>query len=194
MSLRSATITAVSSLLRTSPPLRAASLLSVLSFCDLHLFDSHLRAGSRVPNTGLLRAHAILMPDAEQPTTGLPLFLSRSGGEIPVLTSLTLTTLHQWFTCVHLHGAYLPIFFYGLFLAVHLPCLFNRAAQGDLTGLPVSSRRGACPHPMYSFRGTPPRNVPFGTTRFNRISAETRTGQGYCSIPPVRVFCWRSPH
>lgn len=26
--------------------------------------------------------------------------LSRSGGEIPVLTSLTLTTLHQWFTCV----------------------------------------------------------------------------------------------
>ena len=189
--LRSAAITAVSSLLRASPSLRAASLLSALSFCDLCLFDSHLRAGSRVPYTGLLRAHAILMPDVEQPATGLPLFLSRSGGEIPVLTSFTLTTLHQWFTCVHLHGAYLPIFLYGLFLAVHLPCLFNRAAQGDLTGLPVSSRRGACPHPMYSFRGTPPPCIPFGTRRFNRISAETRTGQGYCSIRPVRVFCWK---
>ncbi len=149
--LRSAVITTVSSLLRASPPLHSASLLSVLSFCDLHLFDSHLRAGSRVPYTGLLRAHAILMPDAEQPASGLPLSLSRSGAEIPVLTSLTLTTLHQWFTCVHLHGAYLPIFLYGLFPAVHLPCLFNRAAQGDLTGLPVSSRRGACPHPVYSF-------------------------------------------
>ena len=121
MSLRSATITAVSSLLRTSPPLRAASLLSALSFCDLRLFDSHLRAGSRVPYTGLLRAHAILMPDAEQPTTGLPLFLSRSGGEIPVLTSLTLTTLHQWFTCVHLHRTYLSIFFMDFSLPFTYP-------------------------------------------------------------------------
>ena len=188
--LRSAVITTVSSLLLTSPPLGTASLLSVSSFCDLRFFDSHLCAGSRVPYTGLLHAHAILMPDAEQPAPGLPLSLSRSGTEIPVLTSLTLTTLHQWFTLVHLHRAYLPIL-YGLFLAVHLPCLFNRAAQGDLTGLPVSSRRGACPHPMYSFRGTPPPCVPFGTRRFNRISAETRIGQGYCNIRPVRVFCWK---
>ena len=174
MSLRSTAITAASPLLRTSPPLRSASLLSALSFCDLCLFNSHLRAGSRVPYIGLLRAHAILMPDVEQPASGSPLPLSRSGGEIPVLTSLTLTTLRQWFTFVHLHGAYLPIL-YGLFLAVHLPCLFNRAAQGDLTGLPVSSRRGAFPHPMYSFRGTPPPCVRFRTRRFNRISAGTRT-------------------
>ena len=34
---------------------------------------------------------------------------------------------------------------------------------------------------------TPP-CVPFGTRPFNRMSAETRTGQGYCSILPVRVF------
>ena len=39
---------------------------------------------------------------------------------------------------------------------------------------------------------TPP-YVPFGIRRFNRISAETRTGQGYCSILPVRVFCLRLP-
>ncbi len=32
--------------------------------------------------------------------------------------------------------------------------------------------------------------VPFGTRRFNRISAQTRTGLGYCSILPVRVFCF----
>ena len=88
VSLRSTAITAVSSLLRAPPPLRAASLLSASSFCDLCLFDYHLRAASRVPYTGLLRAHAILMPDAEQPASGLPLPLSRSGREIPVLTSL----------------------------------------------------------------------------------------------------------
>ena len=39
---------------------------------------------------------------------------------------------------------------------------------------------------------TPP-CVPTGTRRFNRISAETRTGQGYCSIQPVRVFLSRLP-
>ena len=37
---------------------------------------------------------------------------------------------------------------------------------------------------------TPP-YVPFGIRRFNRISAETRTGQGCCSILPVRVFLLR---
>ena len=39
---------------------------------------------------------------------------------------------------------------------------------------------------------TPP-CVRFRTRRFNRISAETRTGQGYYSIRPVRVFLlkWR---
>ena len=174
--LRSAVITTVSSLLRASPPLHSAFLLSVLSFCDLHLFDSHLRAGSRVPHAGLLHAHAALMPDARQPASGLLLPLSQAGSESPVLTSPTLTTLHQRFTLVHLHGTHLPIFFYGLFPAVHLPCLFNRAAQGDLTGLPVNPRRGALPHPTCSFRGTPPPCVPFGTRRFNRISAETRTG------------------
>lgn len=39
---------------------------------------------------------------------------------------------------------------------------------------------------------TPP-CIPFGTRRFNRISARTRTGQGCCSIPPVRVFLSRLP-
>ena len=39
---------------------------------------------------------------------------------------------------------------------------------------------------------TPP-CVPFGTRRFNRISARTRTGQGCCSIPPLRVFLLRLP-
>ena len=38
---------------------------------------------------------------------------------------------------------------------------------------------------------TPP-CVRFRTRRFNRISAETRTGQGCCSILPVRVFLLRS--
>ena len=33
--------------------------------------------------------------------------------------------------------------------------------------------------------------VPFGTSWFDRTSAETRTGQGYCSIRPVRVFLLR---
>ena len=160
-SLHSTAITAASTLLRTSPPLYAASLLSASPFCGLNLFDWHLRTGSRVPHTGLFHAHAALMPDAEQPASGLLLPLSRAGSESPVLTSSTLTTLLQRFTFVHLHGTHLPIFFYGLFPAAHLPCLFNRAAQGDLVGLPVSSRRGALPHPVRSFRGTPEPYVPY---------------------------------
>ena len=36
-------------------------------------------------------------------------------------------------------------------------------------------------------------SLPFGTRRFNRISAQTRTGLGYCSILPVRVFLSRLP-
>ena len=43
---------------------------------------------------------------------------------------------------------------------------------------------------MNSRPPTPP-YVPFGIRRFNRISAKTRTGQGYCSILPVRVFLLR---
>ena len=154
--LRSAVITTVSSLLRASPPLHSASLLSVLSFCDLHLFDSHLRAGSRVPYTGLLRAHAILMPDAEQPASGLPLSLSRSGTEIPVLTSLTLTTLHQWFTCVHLHGAYLPIFIWTF------PCLAESSAHVRICGFCSSARNFAhwrtFQPPQSGFLQIPPRD------------------------------------
>ena len=109
-SLHSTAITAASPLLRTSPPLYAASLLSASPFCGLNLFDWHLRTGSRVPHTGLFHAHAALMPDAEQPASGLLLPLSRAGCESPVLTSSTLTTLLQRFTFVHLHGTHLPIF------------------------------------------------------------------------------------
>lgn len=30
--------------------------------------------------------------------------------------------------------------------------------------------------------------------RFNHKSAETRTGQGFCNVPPVRVFCFGLPN
>ena len=43
----------------------------------------------------------------------------------------------------------------------------------------------SCSHPFFK---SP---IPFGTGWFNRISAETRTGQGYCSIQPVQVFLLR---
>ena len=120
-SLHSTAITAASSLLRTSPPLYAASLLSASPFCGLNLFDWHLRTGSRVPHTGLFHAHAALMPDAEQPASGLLLPLSRAGSESPVLTSSTLTTLLQRFTFVHLHGTHLPIFFMDFSLLLTYP-------------------------------------------------------------------------
>ena len=41
-----------------------------------------------------------------------------------------------------------------------------------------------------SDRPPAPPCVQFGTRRFNRISAETRTGPGCYNIRPVRVFCW----
>ena len=119
--LRSTAITATSSLLQTSPPLCAASLLSASSFFNLCLFDWHLRTGSRVPLTGLFHAHATLMPDARRPASGLLSPLSQAGSESPVLTSPTLTTLLQWFTLVHLHGTHLPILYMDFSLLLTYP-------------------------------------------------------------------------
>ena len=59
------------------------------------------------------------------------------------------------------------------------------AAKAALAADRVGGADNLSPRPL-----TPP-CVPFGTRRFNRISAETRTGQGCCSIQPVRVFLLR---
>lgn len=51
-----------------------------------------------------------------------------------------------------------------------------------------SGRGCIAPQPYHTTVQT---GVPFGTGRCNPISTETRTGQGYCSIRPVRVFLLR---
>ena len=87
MFLHSIPITGTSSLLRTSPPLFATSLLSASPFCGLCLFNLHWRSGSCVPHRGLFCAHAAFMPDAGQSASGLLLSSSQRGGGPLVLTS-----------------------------------------------------------------------------------------------------------
>ena len=108
----------------------------------------HLNAGCRIASH---RFAALLFPE---------LF-----GEPGFDISFALTTLLQRFTFVHLHGAHLPIF-YGLFPTAHLPCLLNRAAQGDLADLPVQSL---------------PRGLP---SSYVQLSQHTRTGTPHDVIIP----------
>src|SRR5258705_11038253 len=60
--LRSTTITAASSLLRSSPPLSGASVLSALQLAPLGPFPWHRRPGSHVPYKSLVELRAIYMP------------------------------------------------------------------------------------------------------------------------------------
>ncbi len=107
-SFRSTAITAVSSLLRTTPSLCPASVL--MPSWDLHL-DRSLSigtTGSHVPHTSLGCGHATSTPDAARPVVRHPPSLSRSVVETPVSTSVIgFSTLHQWFACARLRSPYL---------------------------------------------------------------------------------------
>jgi hypothetical protein len=61
-SLHSTSITEVSSLLRTVPPLLLALVLSPSWDLHLRLFPYHPETGSQVPNQSLYQRHATSMP------------------------------------------------------------------------------------------------------------------------------------
>jgi hypothetical protein len=71
-SLRSTGITPASSLLRSSPPLPGASVLSASRLTPLAPFPWHRRAGSHVPYKSLIELRAAYMPDVARAVSGIP--------------------------------------------------------------------------------------------------------------------------
>src|SRR5918995_19299 len=66
-----------SSLLRGSPPLLGASVLSASRVLRLCLFPSHRRIGSQVPYRSLNQSHATSTPDTASPVVRFPRCFSR---------------------------------------------------------------------------------------------------------------------
>ena len=71
-SLRSTSITLASALLRSSPPLTGASVLSALRLAPLVPFPWHRRVGSHVPYKSLVELRAAYTPDAARAVSGVP--------------------------------------------------------------------------------------------------------------------------
>jgi hypothetical protein len=61
-----------SSVLRGSPPLTGASVLSASRFCRLRLFPSHRQPGSQVPYESPDEIHAACTPDTAWPVSRFP--------------------------------------------------------------------------------------------------------------------------
>ena len=74
-----------SSLLRSSPPLPAASVLSASQFRCLYLFPWHRRIGSQVPYKSPNESHASYTPGTAWPVGRFPPHSSWSSGATPVL-------------------------------------------------------------------------------------------------------------
>jgi hypothetical protein len=106
--LRSTTITAASTLLRTCPPLFSISILLAL---QVRCLCRSLCTAKQVPSVQRKspeQDHATSMPDAVQPVNRFPLNLSQGNITSLVLTSFySLSTLERWFTCVRLLAPYL---------------------------------------------------------------------------------------
>ncbi len=94
-------------LIRVDPPLCLASVLKSSWVC--HLDGSLIieATGSQVTHTSLKRTHATLTPDAALAVSGLLQSLSRSTTTPGFDVIPTLSTLHQWFTCVRLSVSHL---------------------------------------------------------------------------------------
>ena len=98
-----------SSLLRGSPPLSGASVLSASRLQPLAPFPWHHRPGSHVPYKSLFEVRAAYMPDAARPVSGHLPSSSRRQCQPPVLTSSKqVSTLHRRFACARLPRTCLP--------------------------------------------------------------------------------------
>ena len=85
--LCSTSITLASSLLRGSPPLSGASILSASRVLRLCLFSLHRRSGSQVPHESPDESHASCTPDTAWPVSRFPPCSSRGGKKTPVSMS-----------------------------------------------------------------------------------------------------------
>jgi len=140
----------ISSLPRTRPPLRLASVLCSSWDCHLEVSLNIEVTGSHVPHKSLRWTHAILVPAVARavnrhPPSFVPDQQLESGfDDVP-----TLSTHKRWFTCVHLSSAHLT----GtsrLFRNAHHPGHWAKAASGGLDPDPATRVRGAAPHLLCS--------------------------------------------
>src|SRR5712672_379550 len=98
-----------SSLLRGSPPLSGASVLSASRLEPLAPFPWHRRPGSHVPHKSQIELRAAYMPNAAWAVSVHLPSLSREKGQPPVLTSPNpLSTLHRRFAYARLSQSCLP--------------------------------------------------------------------------------------
>jgi len=104
--LRSTAITAPSSLLRMTPPLCCASVLSPLRGLRLSFFLIIATTASQVPHQCLKYRHATSMPDAIRPKLTSPSDSSRGNVETPVLTSIAIIDTSSM---VHFRSSQYPL-------------------------------------------------------------------------------------
>ncbi len=140
-------VSPASQLLRVAPPLCLASVLS--SSWGLHLdFSLRIEAtGSHVPHESLNRAHATFMPDAAQPVSRHLLdSIPRQRLLLGFDAIHTLSTLHQWFTCVRLRDPHLTRSSRAFSLNASHHGSLPQQLGGGLKPAPASRLRGAVPH------------------------------------------------
>src|SRR6201982_2166947 len=148
--LRSTTITAASSLLRSSPPLSGASVLSASQLEPLVPFPSHRRQGSHGPYGSLVEVRGAYMPDAARTVSGTP--RAHPGGRV------IPRFWHRLNRCRHFCGGSLALASLNracrtlvpTFPQRSLPRLLTAAACGGLRSAPDCRTRRALLHLSYS--------------------------------------------
>jgi hypothetical protein len=129
-SLRSTSITPASSLLRSSPPLSGASVLSASRIRRLRFFPWHRRPGSQVPYQSRNESHASSTPDTAWTISRHFPCSSRSSDQAPVLMSTKgISMLHQRFTCVRLSHSYLTRSMPRLLTMTFTTAAFDRSSS-----------------------------------------------------------------
>jgi len=126
-----------SSLLRSSPPLPATSVLSASQFCCLYLFPWHQRTGSQVPYKSPNESHAFYTPDTAWPISRFPPHFSRSSCATPVLmSSESLSMRRRRFACARLSHSYLTRSLPRLLTMTFTTAAFDRSRSWRFEAFP----------------------------------------------------------
>ena len=149
-SLRSASITLASTLLRSSPPLMAHRYFQPRGWRRLCLFPWHRHVGSHVPYKSLVELRAAYMPDVARAVSGIP--RADPGGRV------TPRFRHRLIRFRHFCSGSLALASLDLacrnlvpaFPQRSPPWLLTTAACGGLRSAPDCRTRRALPHLSYS--------------------------------------------
>ena len=101
--------------------------------------------------------------------------------------SLTLSTLHQWFTFVHLHVSYL-VTKITFSLIAHYHDLNHSSIRVIWQACLFNSCRRTFLHLLCALHGTPPPYVPFGIRRFFSFHRLSDNSQAWMCIPAWLLF------